>query len=202
MSEAASGPRAPRRRGFLALLPLFVFGGLAALFLTQLLSGHDPSQLPSALIARNAPATSLPPLSGLRTSEGQPVPGLEVLPEGDGAPRLVNVFASWCGPCRDEHPLLIDLALDPVAQATGLRVEGLNYKDRPDNALAFLHGLGNPYASVGRDERGSAAIDWGVYGVPETFLVGADGRILWKQTGPLTAEAVREGLMPALGAAR
>jgi cytochrome c biogenesis protein CcmG/thiol:disulfide interchange protein DsbE len=173
---------------------------LAGLFLTQLLSGHDPAALPSALIGQTAPTTVLPPLAGLRSPDGQPVPGLTS--ERDGAPRLVNVFASWCAPCREEHPMLLALARDPAVKASGLRIEGLNYKDRPDQALGFLAALGNPYARVGTDERGAAAIDWGVYGVPETFLVGADGRILWKQTGPLSERAIRDGLLPALGKAR
>ena len=98
--------------------------------------------------------------------------------------------------------MLLALARDPAVKASGLRIEGLNYKDRPDQALGFLATLGNPYARVGTDERGAAAIDWGVYGVPETFLVGADGRILWKQTGPLSERAIRDGLLPALGKAR
>ncbi|WP_062115610.1 DsbE family thiol:disulfide interchange protein [Aureimonas sp. AU40] len=197
-TPAPSAPR--RRRPLLVALPLLVFGGLAGLFLTQLLSGHDPAQIPSALIGQAAPATALPPLAGLRSPDGQPVPGLGG--ERDGVPRLVNVFASWCAPCREEHPMLLALARDPKVQASGLRIEGLNYKDKPDQALGFLSALGNPYARVGTDERGTAAIDWGVYGVPETFLVGADGRILWKQTGPLNERAIREGLMPALAGAR
>ncbi len=191
-----------RRRPLLVALPLVLFGGLAALFLTQLLSGHDPSALPSALIGQKAPATALPPLPGLASADGQPVPGLSVTPAGDGAPRLVNVFASWCAPCREEHPMLLALARHPVAQAAGLRIEGLNYKDKPEQALAFLAALGNPYARVGADERGTAAIDWGVYGVPETFLVAGDGRIVWKQTGPLTEQAIRDGLLPALATLR
>ncbi|WP_062017575.1 DsbE family thiol:disulfide interchange protein [Aureimonas sp. AU4] len=196
----APGESAPsrRRRVSVALLPLLVFAALAGLFLYQLRSGHDPQSLPSVLIGRAAPETVLPPLEGLRRADGAAVPGLAIR-GGDGRPRLVNVFASWCGPCREEHPLLLALSRDTRLRALGLRIEGLNYKDAPDNARGFLGELGNPYDAVGTDQAGRSTIDWGVYGVPETFLVGADGTILWKQTGPMTPDAVRRGLLPALG---
>ncbi len=192
-APASTSPR--RRRRLLPLLPLALFGGLAGVFLFQLLSGHDPQTLPSALIGQPAPRTELPPLPGLLRADGTPVPGIGAASVG---PRLVNVFASWCGPCRQEHPLLLAMARDPELRAAGLRIEGLNYKDRSDNALGFLRELGNPYDAVGVDEVGRATIDWGVYGVPETFLVSPDGTILWKQTGPLTPQAVTGGLLPAL----
>ncbi|MBC8129540.1 MAG: DsbE family thiol:disulfide interchange protein, partial [Rhizobiaceae bacterium] len=155
-------------------------------------SGHDPQAIPSALIGAKAPATNLPPLAGATLSDGSAVPGLD-LSAGDGRPVLVNVFASWCGPCREEHPILMDLAEDDR-----FRLVAINYKDAPSNALRFLQGLGNPYAAIGTDENGRAGIDWGVYGVPETFLVGPKGKIVWKQTGPLTPEDVTTGLYPAL----
>jgi cytochrome c biogenesis protein CcmG/thiol:disulfide interchange protein DsbE len=126
---------------------------------------------------------ALPPLEGL-ARDGAPLPG--VTPAGlKGGVTLVNVFASWCGPCREEHPVLMRLAQD-----SRIRLVAINYKDSPENARRFLGGLGNPYAAVGVDAKGRAAIDWGVYGVPETFLIGRDGTIRYKFVGPLTDETV------------
>ncbi|RIY01096.1 DsbE family thiol:disulfide interchange protein [Aureimonas flava] len=174
------------------MLPVVIFAGLAGVFLFQLLSGHDPQVLPSALIGKPAPETRLPALAGLVNASGAPVPGLDLVP-GDGRTRLVNVFASWCVPCRQEHPALMALSQDPRFD-----IVAINYKDKPANALGFLRELGNPFDAVGTDEPGRSTIDWGVYGVPETFLVGPDGTILWKGTGPLTRESVEAGLLPAL----
>ncbi|WP_235919249.1 DsbE family thiol:disulfide interchange protein [Aureimonas psammosilenae] len=182
--SAESGER--RRPSILVFLPLLAFVGLAAVFATQLLSGHDPAAIPSALIGAPAPKTVLAALPGSQK------PGLDLTVPGD-KPVLVNVFASWCGPCREEHPILMELAKD-----ARFSLVGINYKDRPDAALSFLQGLGNPYAAIGTDEAGRSTIDWGVYGVPESFLVGTDGRILWKQTGPFDRRAVETGLLPAL----
>ncbi|KQT52058.1 thiol:disulfide interchange protein [Aureimonas sp. Leaf454] len=197
MSEEARPPaEAPRQRSsWLAALPVVLFAGLAGVFLYQLVSGHDPQEIPSALIGAKAPATNLPPLEGLVAADGSAVPGL-VLSGGDPRPTLVNVFASWCGPCRVEHPILMEIAGDPR-----VRLVGINYKDKPENARRFLADLGNPYAAVGTDLSGRAGIDWGVYGVPETFLVGADGTILWKQTGPFSARDVTEKLEPEIARA-
>lgn len=177
-----------RQRGpirFLPLLPLALFVGLAGLFLMQLLSGRDAAQIPSALIGEQAPETNLPPL------DGTGLPGLNSS-EFSGKVTLVNVWASWCGPCREEHPLLMQLAQDKRFE-----IAGLNYKDSSDNARRFLGGLGNPYTAIGVDAAGRAAIDWGVYGVPETFMVGKDGSILFKHVGPLTAQAVSQ-MMPEI----
>lgn len=176
--RAGSGTGPVLRMG-LALLPLLIFAGLAVLFSVRLGAG-DPAALPSALIGHPAPATDLPALAGL-ARDGMPVPGLtgEVF-RGAGV-TVVNVFASWCGPCREEHPSLERLA------ATGrVRLVGIAYKDDPDNARRFLGALGNPFSAVGVDATGRTAIDWGVYGVPETFLVGPDGTIRDKVVGPLT----------------
>lgn len=184
LPEATPAPRRGSRA--LLLVPLALFLLLAGLFLLQLLSGRDAATVPSALIGRPAPQTSLPPVEGLG------VPGLDSVAFG-GQVTLVNVFASWCAPCRDEHPLLMRIAAD-----NRFRLVGLNYKDKPGNARAFLGELGNPYAAVGADEKGRAGIDWGVYGVPESFVVGRDGGIVFKQVGPLTPEAIANGLMPAV----
>lgn len=173
------------------LLPLAVFLGLAAVFLSRLLSGDDLSVIPSALVGKPVPEFTLPALEGL-ARDGAPVPGLAGA-DLKGAVSVVNIFASWCGPCRQEHPLLEALADDPR-----IRVLGINYKDVPGNAVSFLDDLGNPYAAVGVDQRGRTAIDWGVYGVPETFLVDRDGVIREKIVGPLNRQNLSEVLMPAI----
>jgi cytochrome c biogenesis protein CcmG/thiol:disulfide interchange protein DsbE len=184
-------PSAARWRTILILLPLVGFVVLAALFLVRLESGVDPEIIPSALIGKPAPDFDLPPLDGL-TSDNQPVPGLR---KADllGHVSLVNVFASWCGPCRLEHPVLEELARDKR-----FRLVGINYKDKAENARRFLGDLGNPYAAIGVDVRGRTGIDWGVYGVPETFLVGDDGLIRYKFVGPLTDDAVANVLKPEI----
>ncbi|OYW58962.1 MAG: thiol:disulfide interchange protein [Rhizobiales bacterium 17-65-6] len=177
-----------RRRLGLAALPVLLFAILAGLFLFRLFTG-DPARIPSALIGRPAPLLALPPLPGL-TKDGAPVPGLD--PAGfKGRVTLVNVWASWCAPCREEHPLLMALAADPR-----LTLIGLNYKDQPDNARRFLGQNGLPFSAVGVDPNGRAAIEWGVYGVPESFLVGPDGAIAYKFIGPLTEPVVRDTLLP------
>jgi cytochrome c biogenesis protein CcmG/thiol:disulfide interchange protein DsbE len=173
---------APRIRRWLVMLPLIGFGVLAALFLLRLYGG-DPSKLPSALIGRPAPQTALPALEGL-TRNGAAVPGLDPA-AFKGKVSLVNVWASWCVPCHDEAPLLTELAKD-----TRLQLVGINYKDVAENARRFLGRYGNPFNVVGVDANGRAAIEWGVYGVPETFLVGRDGTIVYKLVGPITPENV------------
>lgn len=182
------------RRALIAA-PVISFALLAVLLYGRLQSG-DPSTLPSALIGRAAPDLTLPPLDGLTTDAGVASPGFTRADIAGGAVSVVNVFASWCGPCRQEHPLLMALKDD------GVRLIGLNYKDKPDNALRFLRGLGNPYERVGVDPNGRAAIEWGVYGVPETFVVTGDGRIAFKFVGPLTAEAIEKTLKPEIEKAK
>ncbi len=177
------GKRRPR---LVLLVPLVLFVGLAAIFLMRLESGVDPEAIPSALIGHPAPDFALPPL------EGVDVPGLSRA-DLDGRVTLVNVFASWCVPCREEHPVLKTLANDPR-----IRLVGINYKDQPENARRFLGDLGNPYAAIGADQSGRAAIDWGVYGVPETFVVGPDGIIRYKFIGPLSPESLETTLMPEI----
>jgi cytochrome c biogenesis protein CcmG/thiol:disulfide interchange protein DsbE len=181
---------APARGRIIVLIPLVVFLGLAALFFFRLGSG-DPSRIPSALIGHPAPATRLPPVVGLDRN-GKPVPGIE--PEDFiGHVTLVNVWGSWCIPCRDEAPLLMRLAED-----SRLRLVGINYKDAADNARRFLGRYGNPFVASGADENGRAAIEWGVYGVPETFVVGRDGKITFKLVGPITPDNLDSVLTPAI----
>ena len=171
-----------QRRGisFLMVLPLFVFLGLAALFWFRLGTG-DPSKLPSALIGRPAPQTALPALAGL-THDGAAVPGLDPV-AFKGKVSLINVWASWCVPCHDEAQRLTEIGKD-----TRFQIVGINYKDAADNARRFLGRYGNPFSVVGVDGNGRASIEWGVYGVPETFIVGKDGRIVYKLVGPITPE--------------
>ena len=171
---------APRPRTWIGLAPLAVFAALAALFWFRLGAG-DPSKLPSALIGHPAPAVTLPALDGLN-GPGGPVPGLDPA-AFKGAVTIVNVWASWCIPCHDEAPLFLKLSKDKR-----IRVISINYKDRPDDARRFLGRYGNPFAAVGADASGRAAIEWGVYGVPETFIVGRDGVIAYKLVGPLTPD--------------
>jgi cytochrome c biogenesis protein CcmG/thiol:disulfide interchange protein DsbE len=187
--NTASTQRAGQRR-LLVLIPLVVFLGLAGLFLLRL-GGGDPSRIPSALIGHPAPETPLPPLAGLNR-DGKPVPGLDPA-AFKGAVSILNVWASWCVPCHDEAPLLVQLARDPR-----IRVIGINYKDQADNARRFLGRYGDPFAANGADENGRAAIEWGVYGVPETFLVGRDAHIAFKLIGPITPENLVGELKPAI----
>jgi cytochrome c biogenesis protein CcmG/thiol:disulfide interchange protein DsbE len=185
--QAQNQPQAaeqPKRSRLMLLLPLAIFLALAAVFLMQLLSGRDISEVPSALIGQPAPVTNLPPL------EGGSLPGLDSK-QFAGKVTLLNVFASWCAPCREEHPVLLALAEDKR-----YALVALNYKDKPENARRFLGELGNPFSAIGADEAGRTAIDWGVYGVPETFVVGKDGRIAYKHVGPLTPDSVRDQLLP------
>jgi len=163
---------------------------LAALFMFRLGAG-DPSRIPSALIGHVAPATNLPPLPALER-DGKAVPGIDSA-DFKGEVTVLNVWASWCVPCREEAPLLLNLAAD-----RRLRVAGINYKDEADNARRFLGRYGNPFVANGIDRNGRAAIEWGVYGVPETFVVGRDGRIAYKLIGPITPDNLDKGLKPAI----
>lgn len=177
------------------LIPLILFGGLALLFLIGLYQG-DASKVPSALIGKPAPVITLAPLDGLQR-EGRPVPSFGMADlKGRGA--IVNVFASWCAPCRVEHPFLVALSEAPAVKSGQVAVLGMNYKDEPENARRFLGALGNPYSAVGTDISGRAAIEWGVYGVPETFVIGSDGRILEKHVGPLDGAAAARLLARAM----
>ena len=191
MSSATTEQPGKKRRNILVLLPLVVFAALAALFLVRLWSG-DPSRLPSALIGHPAPKTDLPPLAGLTNRDGKAVPGLSNA-AFSGELTLVNVWASWCVPCADEVPFLEKLSKD-----TRIKLVGIDYKDPTDNARRFLNRYGNPFAAVGVDTSGRTSIDWGVYGVPETYLIGRDGTIAYKLVGPVTAENLAQALEPEI----
>jgi len=190
MSVTANENSGLRRRRVLVFLPLVLFLGLAALFLFRLFAG-DPELIPSALIGHPAPPTALPPVAGLDRN-GTPLPGLDPA-SFKGAVTVVNVWASWCVPCRDEAPLLVQLSQD-----NRFRIVGINYKDEADNARRFLARFGNPFAAAGADENGRAGIEWGVYGVPETFVVGRDAKIAYKLVGPITADNLDTVLKPQI----
>jgi cytochrome c biogenesis protein CcmG, thiol:disulfide interchange protein DsbE len=190
MSETASQKSELRPRRFIVLVPLILFAGLTALFLIRLKAG-DPSLIPSALIGHPVPQTALPPIAGLKR-DGEAVPGLDPASFA-GAVSVVNVWASWCVPCHDEAPLLMQLAED-----RRLHLVGINYKDDADNARRFLGRYGNPFAAAGADQNGRAAIEWGVYGVPETFVIGRDARIAYKLVGPITPENFQSILLPQI----
>lgn len=176
-----------RRRNLLVFLPL----ALAAMLAVVLAWGltRDPGALPSTLIGKPVPDFALPPVQG-RTL------GLSST-DLKGEVSLVNVFASWCVACREEHPLFMKLA----AQGT-VPLHGLNYKDQPDDAAQWLNSLGDPYTRTGADISGRVAIDWGVYGVPETFVVGTDGRVAYKHIGPVNEKVLAVTILPLVEALR
>jgi cytochrome c biogenesis protein CcmG, thiol:disulfide interchange protein DsbE len=188
-------PSPSRAQGSRALiLPLAVFGVLALIFAFALRTG-DPSKLPSALIGRTAPAIALAPLEGLSDGE-RPVDGFAAADLAAGHVSVVNFWASWCVPCVQEHPLLVALK-----ERTGARLYGINYKDQAAAARRFLGRYGNPFVAVGVDGNGRAAIEWGVYGMPETFVVNGKGEIVYKHIGPITPEALETKIIPAIRAA-
>lgn len=169
-------------RRLLYILPLLAFAAVAVWFAVGLT--RDPNRIPSALIDQPMPEFKLPPLAQLD------VPGLATT-EVKGQVALVNVFASWCVPCRAEQPILMRLARD-----NGVKLYGIDYKDDAKEGAAFLKEFGNPYAAIGVDADGRVGIDWGVYGVPETFVVDREGRIRYKQVGPITPDALNRTILP------
>jgi cytochrome c biogenesis protein CcmG/thiol:disulfide interchange protein DsbE len=181
LDAAGSAAGGVTRRRLIYAAPALAFVGMAALFASRF--GVDPSSIPSNLIGQAVPAFSLPPVQGRTLG----------LSSGDlhGEVSLVNVFASWCVACREEHPLLLRLKNDG-----SVPIHGLNYKDQPDDAARWLNTMGDPYTRTGDDRDGRVAIDWGVYGVPETFVVRADGIIAYKHIGPLTPEALDRTILP------
>jgi cytochrome c biogenesis protein CcmG, thiol:disulfide interchange protein DsbE len=184
-------PRRPPRR-VLAFAPLLIFAVLAILFFARLFAG-DASRIPSALIGQSAPRLDLPALDGAA--------GVKDSDLRRGHVSVVNIFASWCLPCHEEHAFLLDLAADRGLAAKGVKLIGVAQKDDPENIRRFLGAKGDPYASIGVDRDGRASIDWGVYGVPETFIVKGDGTIAFKLVGPMTAETLAQVVRPEIAKA-
>lgn len=174
------------------LLPLGLFAVVAVYFAYQLLYGRDPSVLPSALIGDPVPASELPPLKGDKPGFGRADFGT---PEAEADPVLVNVFASWCVPCRAEHPYIT-----AIAEEEGIAVYGLNAKDTRQAAIQWLNNLGDPYTRIGFDPEGKAVIDWGVYGYPETFLINRRGEVVYKHVGPIHPDLIERELRPRIRA--
>lgn len=172
-------------------IPVAAFFALAALFFVAIFGGGDPSEVPSVLVGKPVPEFQLPAV------ENVGVPGFSNEDLAQGRVTIVNVWASWCVPCRQEHPLL-----EALAREAGVEIYGLNYKDGADAAQRFLATLGNPFARVGADRNGRVAIDWGVYGVPETFVVDGSGRIVLKHVGALDVESIQNKILPAIAAAQ
>jgi cytochrome c biogenesis protein CcmG/thiol:disulfide interchange protein DsbE len=196
MQPGADGPTSARtsKLGWV-IAPLLIFAALGALFGFALQTG-DPSKLPSALLGKSAPATQFAPIEGL-VDNGRQVPGFSGTQLAGGQPSIVNFWASWCVPCAEEQPLLVELQ-----KRTGVTLYGVNYKDDPVSARRFLGRYGNPFTAVGTDDKGRAAIEWGVYGMPETFIVNGRGEIAFKHVGPVTPESMQTKLLPALERAK
>ena len=192
----ASENTAPQEKSSMAFwMPVLLFVGLAGFFYFALKTG-DPSKIPSVLVGKSVPEFVLPPVDGL-TSRGQVVTGFSNLDLAQGKVSIVNVWASWCVPCHTEHPMLV--RLQEVSKAP---LFGINYKDRAQNARRFLVKYGNPFQAVGVDRNGRTSIDWGVYGVPETFVVDGRGRIVYKHVGPITEQSINTKFMPVIARTR
>jgi cytochrome c biogenesis protein CcmG/thiol:disulfide interchange protein DsbE len=192
---AAQRPSGGAYRRLLILLPLFVVLGLVALFFVSL-ETVDPQRLPSVLIGKPVPVFALAPIPRENSADAA-FPGFASSDLAKGEPSIVNVWASWCAPCAIEQPTLL-----AFAKESGVPLYGLNYKDKPDAARSFLGRFGNPFKAIGMDESGRIAIEFGVYGVPETFVIDGKGRIVTRYPGPLTADAIKNEIMPALEKAK
>jgi cytochrome c biogenesis protein CcmG, thiol:disulfide interchange protein DsbE len=185
----------PSQRPRALIWPLAIFAVMAALFAFALRSG-DPSKLPSALIGKPAPAVSLPALDGLNDGR-RPIAGFDTADLAKGEVTVVNFWASWCAPCVQEHPLLVALK-----EQTGVKLYGINYKDQAATARRFLGRYGNPFTAVGVDGNGRAAIEWGVTGMPETFIGNGKGEIVYKHIGPISPQTLESKIIPMVLAAR
>ncbi len=175
------------RRRLLYLVPAIVFGVIAGYFLWGLDPERDPRYIPSPMIDQPVPEFELAAIEGM---EG---PGLKTADLTAGQVTLVNFFASWCLPCLAEHPILIELV-----ERDGVRLVGINYKNEPEEARAWLAALGNPYAQIGAATTGRVGIEWGVYGLPETFVIDKQGRIRYRHVGPIDARVLEREILPRL----
>ena len=191
--DAAAERSSPPKRRFGAVLPFVIFAAIAALFFFALRAG-DPSSLPSALIGKPVPQFDLPPLNDANASPG----GVTSAALGNGKPAIIHFFASWCAPCREEHPAVMALSEKLRAQDPQIQFLGINYKDDAAAARRFLGGYGNPYTAIGVDRSGRSAIDFGVYGVPEIYVVAGDGTVAFRHAGPLTEEVVEASILPLM----
>lgn len=175
-------------RRVIFILPVAIFAALLGVMITLLTDSdrnNDPSRLPSPLIGKPAPAIALPAVASN-------IPGGFSTEDLRGRVIIVNVFASWCVPCLAEHPLITRLAAD------GVPVYGINHRDKAADAVAWLRRHGNPYTAVGADTNARASLEWGVTGVPETFIIDANGTIIYKHAGPITPDAVEQKIIPKL----
>ncbi|MEM7398186.1 MAG: DsbE family thiol:disulfide interchange protein [Pseudomonadota bacterium] len=188
----STGEPQPRKRRFGVLLPFVMFAVLAGLFFIALRAG-DPSTLPSALIGKPVPEFDLPALN-----PGGGAQEITSAALGNGKPAVVHFFASWCAPCREEHPAVMALAKTLRAQDPDIPFYGINYKDDPTAARRFLGGYGDPYSHIGVDRSGRTAINFGVYGVPELYVVADDGTVAYRHAGPLTEEVVEAKILPLM----
>lgn len=177
----------PRSNRLVYLAPLLIFAVVAGYFVWGVNPGRNPSEIPSVLIDQPVPRFDLPALAG----SGKP--GLATADLTDGEVTLVNVFASWCLPCRAEHPIFMELA-----ERGTVRLAGINYKDKPADAMRWLSDQGDPYGRIGADESGRAGIEWGISGVPETFLIDRDGRIRYRQVGPISQDLLEDVILPKI----
>ena len=181
LANAARTPgKGLRLAGYVPLFVFLVIGVFLGIGLTL-----NPREVPSPLIGKPVPEFSLPPVKGRTLG----LSGADL----KGEVSLVNVFASWCVACREEHPVLTQLSKTGIVP-----IHGLNYKDKPDDAQTWLNELGDPYRRTGADISGRVAIDWGVYGVPETFVIDRNGRIAHKHIGPITPQALNETILPLI----
>ncbi|VAV86435.1 Cytochrome c-type biogenesis protein CcmG/DsbE, thiol:disulfide oxidoreductase [hydrothermal vent metagenome] len=190
--EQTEAEEEPRRSIWFALLPVTLFGALVLVFFIGLTQGDTFKKLPSVLIGKPAPTLDMEPVENL-VINGKQVPSFKGEELRDGKVTVVNFWASWCVPCRQEHPQMITLGKMP-----GIKLFGINYKNDPADAAQFLRQLGSPYAAIGSDFRGRAGIEWGVVGLPETYIVDGKGVIRYKFIGPISKRALEEGFMPKL----